>query len=84
MVARRVEAQIPDEEMNLATLGIYQKPRTLVPVKRMKWIHIDFKTQEERIKFESRITESKQIYNEKLYWYWEAMRTQQINQHVSI
>lgn len=84
MAARRVEAETPDEELNLATLGIYQKPQNLVPVKKMKYIHIDFKTPEERIKFESRIKETKQIYNEKLHWYWEEMRTQQRDHDVSI
>lgn len=67
MAARRVEAETPVEELNLATLGIYQKPQTLVSVKKLKYIHITFKTQEERIKFENRINETKQIYNEKLH-----------------
>lgn len=84
MVARRVEAETPDEELNLATLGMYRKPRTLASVKRMKWIHIEFKNQNERIKFESRIGESKRIYNEKLHLYWKAMRTQQMNHIVSM
>lgn len=82
--ARRVEAETPVEELNLATLGIYQKPQTLVPVKKLKYIHITFKTQEERIKFENSINETKQIYNEKLHWYWEEMRKQQQDHNVSM
>ena len=84
MAARRVEAEKADEELNLANLGIYQRPKTHISVKKMKYIHIEFKTREERVNFESRINETKQIYNEKLHWYWEDMRIQQQDQNVSL
>lgn len=83
LVGRRVEAEKQDEDMNLATLGIYQKPKNLTTVRKMKYIHIDFKTHEERINFETRFDETKNIYNEKLYRYWENMRIQKKDHSVS-
>lgn len=84
MIARRVEAKNPDEELNLATLGRYQKPQTPIPVKKMKYIRIEFRTQDERIKFENCIKETKDIYNQKLHLYWEEMRIQQQDHNVSL
>lgn len=84
MAARRVEAEKADEELNLANLGIYQRPKTLIPVKKMKYIHIEFKTPEERVKFESRIDETKQINNKELHSYWEDIRIQRQDQNVSL
>ena len=84
MVARRVEAENPDEELNLATLGRYQQPQTPGPVKKMKYIRIEFRTHDERIKFENCIKETKEIYNQKLHWYWKEMRIQQQDHNVSL
>lgn len=83
MAAQRIEAENQGEELNLATLGIYRK-QTLVPAKKMKYIHIGFRTQEERVNFENRIEETKKIYNEKLHWYYEEMKIQQGDHNVSM
>lgn len=84
LAAQRIEAENPGEELNLATLGIYRKPQTLVPAKKMKYIHIGFRTQEERVNFENRIKETKQIYNQKLHWYYKEMNIQQGDHNVSM
>lgn len=74
LVARRVEAIRDDEELNLASLGVYQLPKHPDLVKKLKWVHIDFKTHEDRIRFDEAFNQTRCIYTEKLYRYWEEMK----------
>lgn len=73
LVGRRVGA-VRDEELNLASLGTHQPPEHSDLVKKLKWVHIDFKTHEDRIRFDEAFNQTKHIYVEKLYWYWKEMK----------
>ena len=74
LVAQRVQAERDGEELNLALLGTYQKPKHSELIKGMKWIQIHFKTHDERVKFEKMYAETKIIYKKKLAKYHEEMR----------
>lgn len=74
LVAQRVQAEREGEELNLAVLGTYQKPKHPDLIKGMKWIQISFKTHDERLKFEKMYAETKTIYKKKLAKYHEEMR----------
>lgn len=82
MIARRVEAD-RREELNLASLGVHQKPKNLPAVKKMKYIQIEFRTHDERLKFEARFRETQQIYQSKLSLYYADMRKEKQNHSVS-
>lgn len=77
LVAQRVQPEKDDDELNLATIGTYQKPRHPDLVKKMKYLHIDFKTQEDRIKFEEKFDQTKCIYKKKKALYHEEMWREQ-------
>lgn len=74
LIAQRVEADRDPEDLNLASLGVFQKPKHPVSVKRLRYIQIEFTTHEERSKFETRFRETQQIYQRKLSLYWAEMR----------
>lgn len=82
MIARRVEAD-SREELNLASLGVHQKPKNPSAVKKMKYIQIEFRTHDERIKFEARFRETQKIYQTKLSLYYADMRKEKQNHSVS-
>lgn len=82
MIAQRVEAD-RREELNLASLGVHQKPKNPPAVKKMKYIQIEFRTHDERLKFEARFRETQQIYQRKLSLYYADMRKEKQDHSVS-
>ena len=68
IIARRVEAEQLDDEMNLAALGLIQKPKIPVSNKKMECIHIVLKPQEERIKSDQCFIQTKEVSDEKMSW----------------
>ena len=70
LIARRVDAA----GANLATLGTFQTPQHPDLVKKLRYVQIEFKTEDERLKFAERFEETKKIYNSRIYWYHEDMR----------
>lgn len=74
LVGRRVEAAGENEELNLATLGTFQTPKNPDLVKKLRYVQIEFKTQDERLKFTKRFEETKEIYKNRAFWYHEDMR----------
>ena len=80
LVGRRVEAAGENDELNLATLGTFQTPRNPPDlVKKLRYVQIEFKTEGERLKFAERFEQTKQIYQNKAYWYHEEMRRAKTN-----
>lgn len=80
LVARRVEAAGENEELNLATLGSFQTPKNPPDlIKKLRYVQIEFKTEVERIRFAERFEQTKQIYQNKAYWYHEDMRQAKVN-----
>jgi hypothetical protein len=73
LTARRVEATADDEECNLAILGTYQKAKSPDKVKKLRYVHIEFKTQDEQLKFTDRFNETKEIYHKKTAYYHAEM-----------
>lgn len=81
-MARRVEAD-SGEELNLASLGVHQTPKSPPTIKKMKYIQIEFRTRDERVKFEDRFKETQKIYQRKLSLYYAAMKKEKQNHNVS-
>lgn len=74
LVGRRVELAGENDELNLATLGTFQKPKNPELVKKLRYAQIEFKTEAERLKFAQRFEETKRIYQNKVHRYHEEMR----------
>lgn len=76
LVARRVKATGENEELNLALLGTYQKPKYPPSdlVKKMRYVQLEFKAQDKRLRFERKFNETKEIFNNKVWYYHEDMR----------
>lgn len=83
LIARRVETDRNRGDLNLASLGVHQKPEHPTPVKKMKYIQIEFRTHAERIKFEDRFEETQKIYLTKNSHYWADMRREKQDHSVS-
>ncbi len=83
LIAQRVGAG-SSEELNLASLGVHQKPKHPTAVKKMKHIQIEFRTHDERLKFEARFRETQRIYHNKLVLYHADMRKEKQNHSVSL
>lgn len=83
MIARRVEAD-SREDLNLASLGVHQNPKHAAAVKKMKYIQIEFRTHDERLKFETRFKDTQKIYQTKLSLYYAEMRKEKQNHSVSL
>lgn len=81
-MVRRVEAD-SREQLNLASLGVYQKPKSPPAFKKMKYIQIEFRTRDERVKFEARFRDTQTIYKTKLSLYYEGMKTEKQDHRVS-
>lgn len=80
LVGRRVDATGENEELNLATLGTFQTPKNPPDlVKKLRYVQIEFKTEDDRLKFADRFEQTKQIYEKKAYWYHEDMRQARVN-----
>lgn len=80
LIARRVEAD-SREDLNLASLGVHQKHPAAA--KKMKYIQIEFRTHDERLKFEARFRDTQKIYQTKLSLYWAEMRKAKQDHSVS-
>lgn len=83
MLTRRVEAGRGRGGLNLASLGVHQQPKHPTSVKKMKYIQIEFRTHDERVKFEARFRETQTIYQTKLSLYWAEMRKDKQDHSVS-
>ena len=66
--ARRVEAA-SIEKLNLTSLGVYQKPKYPSAFKKMNNIQIEFKTLDERLKFEAQFKLTQEFYQARLSHY---------------
>ena len=72
LLARRIAAS-SSHVVNLAKLGLAQAPKLPEHERKVKWLHIDFKSQEDRARFERGVEETKKIYENKLAHYHGEM-----------
>ena len=72
LLARRI-ISINGQPANLAKLGEYQAPKNPDSERKLKWLHIDFKSQEDRERFEHEFELTKKIYDSKLARYHGEM-----------
>lgn len=83
LIAQRFEAEGDHQELNLASLGLHQKPKHPASAKRMKYIQIEFRTHDERNRFETRFRDTQRIYQTIHSFYWADLRIEEQNHGVS-
>lgn len=83
LIAHRVEADSRGE-LNLASLGVYQKPKNPPASKKMEYIQIEFRTHNERLRFEAEFRVTQKIYQKKHSLHYADRRNEKQHDSVSL
>ena len=72
LLAQRITAK-GNHSANLAMLGQYRAPKSPTFERNLRWLQIDFPSQDSRHKFEEKFEGEKQIYEGKRSRYYSEM-----------
>lgn len=73
LIAQRVESE-KDQDVNLAVFGAFQKPIRLNFIKKVKYVLIDFTSQEDCLNFKDAFTAAKRIFTFKMREWYQNLR----------